>query len=100
MSNQPQKLKVVLEEMETGVMVGVIATGCDPHMTIVQAEIADLLVPQVAEQVAAARARWAENPKHPTYKRPPEPKKPAAAPSRTGTPAARRQAEATQQTFM
>ena len=99
MTTQQRKLKVVLEELESGVMVGVMATGCDPHMTILQAGIADLLEPLVAKQVEAANHHWAQQPKNPTYQRPPEPK---ATPPRTSPSArgSRRQPEATQQQLM
>ena len=74
-------LKVVLEQMERGVAVGVQAKGCDPVLTVLGGTSLEQALARVPELVAAARERWAQSPKMPAYQRPPEPAKPTTAPT-------------------
>ncbi|MDP2949730.1 MAG: hypothetical protein Q8P22_09375 [Chloroflexota bacterium] len=73
-------LKVVLEQMERGVVVGVQAKGCDPVLTVLGGTPLEQALDRVPELLAAARERWAQIPKMPEYQRPPEPKPAAKAP--------------------
>ncbi|MDP3064782.1 MAG: hypothetical protein Q8O40_16520 [Chloroflexota bacterium] len=84
-NGQRQGMKVVLEEMGVGVAVGVQAKGCDPVLTMLAGASLEEALARVPELVAAARERWAQSPKMPTYQRPPEAAKPAAPSPRPTT---------------
>ncbi|MDP2949902.1 MAG: hypothetical protein Q8P22_10240 [Chloroflexota bacterium] len=78
-------LKVVLEQMERGVVVGVQAKGCDPVLTVLPGLTLEQVLDRVPELLAAARERWAQSPKMPEYQRPPEPAKPTTPAPRSTT---------------
>ncbi|MDP2949626.1 MAG: hypothetical protein Q8P22_08830 [Chloroflexota bacterium] len=82
--NKPrQGLKVVLEELAGRAMVGVQAKDCDPVLTVLPGLTLEQALERVPGLVAAARERWAQNPKMPAYQRPPEPTKPATPATRS-----------------
>ncbi|MDP3062998.1 MAG: hypothetical protein Q8O40_07290 [Chloroflexota bacterium] len=95
-------LKVVLEEMGVGMVVGVQAKGCDPVLTVLAGVSLEQALARVPELVAAARERWAQSPKMPAYQRPPEPAKPATPASRATTvaPSKPKQPEVVQNKLM
>lgn len=96
MTTQERRLKVVLEELEQGMMVGIQAKGCDPLISVLPDAALEDALARVPELVAQARERWAQQPQYPAYQRPPEPPRP----QRTATasqPAPQAQPEATQQ---
>jgi len=77
---RPSRLKVVLEELEQGMTVGVQAKGCDPLISLLPGATLEQALARVLELVAQARERWAQRPQNPVYQRPPEPPRPQTAP--------------------
>ncbi|MBA7633849.1 hypothetical protein ES703_41420 [subsurface metagenome] len=71
--------KLVMEEHEGKVLVGVQQEGCDPVVKTVEGNL-DAALAQVPEMLTEAQEKWATSPKMPAYKPPAEPK-PAAAPA-------------------
>ena len=74
-----QRIKVVMEEVGTGGLMGVQALDCDPHITVVPDCDIDAALARVPELLQAAHARWDAAPRFPQYQRPPEEAKPAAS---------------------
>lgn len=72
------KRKVVLDEKEGSVVVGVMAEGCDPVLRHVEGTLENALgaIPQVLQE---AQQRWLLSPRNPAYK-PPTPPRPATQP--------------------
>lgn len=93
------RLKVVLEELEQGMAVGIQAKGCDPLISLLSGASLEEALARVPELVAQAREGWAQRPQYPVYQRPPEPprQQPASVPGRTPR---RAEPEATQQQLM
>ena len=77
------KRKLVLEEHEDSVLVGVMQEGCDPIVKTIAGQIGDAIqaVPTLLQE---AEEQWAVQPKNPTYK-PPAPPKPAPKPAAAAT---------------
>jgi len=74
-AQQDGRLKVVLEELEQGMTVGVQAKGCDPFISVLAGVSLDEALARVPELVAQAREQWAQQPQYPAYQRPPEPRR-------------------------
>jgi len=96
MTAEERRLKVVLEELEQGMIVGVQAKGCDPLISVLPDAALEDALARVPELVAQARERWAQQPQYPAYQRPPEPARQQPARSRS-QPARPAQPEVTQQ---
>ena len=96
-TQQGNRLKVVLEELDQGMMVGIQARGCDPLISVLPDATLEDALARVPELVAQARERWAQQPQYPAYQRPPEPprQQTTTAPGRTAQ--RRAEPEATQQ---
>ena len=93
------RLKLVLEELEQGMAVGVQAKGCDPLISLLPGASLEEALARVPELVAQARERWGERPQYPVYQRPPEPPRQQTTPAPGRTPR-RAEPEATQQQLM
>jgi len=73
------KRKLVLEEHEASVLVGIMQDGCDPVIRTVEGTLEDALN-YVPKFLGEANEEWAVSPKKPTYTPPAAPKPaPAAA---------------------
>ncbi len=87
------KRKLVLDEKEDSVIVGVMKEGADPVIITVTGDLKTALA-GAAKLVDDAETKWAVSPKNPAYKPPSEPKKetkpreskPAAAGATGGKP--------------
>lgn len=73
------KRKLVLEEHDGSVLVGVIQEGCDPVIKTENGNLEDVL-PAIPGFLKEAEAKRAAEPKNPTYK-PPAAPKPTPAPA-------------------
>ena len=71
--------KLVMEEHEGKVLMGVQQEGCDPVVKTVEGNL-DAALALVPEILTEAQEKWAISPKMPAYKPPAEPK-PAAVPA-------------------
>lgn len=74
------KRKLVMEEQDGSVLVGVLQEGCDPIIKTKEGSIEEVL-PAVPDFLTEAQEKWAVSPKNPVYKAPPTAKataKPAA----------------------
>ena len=81
-AQQNGRLKVVLEELEQGMTVGIQAKGCDPFISVLAVTTLDEALTRVPELVAQAREQWAQQPQYPAYQRPPEPRRQTPAQDR------------------
>lgn len=81
------KRKVVLDERDDGVLIGVMQEKCDPVTMTCETtlEAALLEVPRLLE---TAEAKWKTSPRNPTYQAPEKPKTTPPPAKRTTTPAA------------
>lgn len=79
------KRKLVLEEHEKSVLVGIMQEGCDPVIRTVEGSLDEALayIPKFLNQ---AQEEWAVSPKRPAYK-PPVAPKPATTPAAETAPA-------------
>jgi len=78
------KRKLVLEEHEKNVLVGIMAEGCDPVIRTVEGSLDEALA-YIPKFLGEAQEEWAVSQKRPAYV-PPKPVKPAVTPVAT-TPA-------------
>jgi len=76
------KRKLVMEENDGNVLLGVLQEGCDPIIKTKEGSIEEVL-PAVPDFLKEAEQQWAVSPKNPTYKPPAKPK--AAATPAGGT---------------
>jgi len=79
------KRKLVMEEHENNVLVGIMAEGCDPVIRTVEGSLDEALA-YIPKFLGEAQEKWAVSPKNPAYKAPTPPKpepKPAATPAPT-----------------
>lgn len=85
------KRKIVIDEKEGSVMMGVMKEGADPFIKTVEGTLENALIgiPQLLQD---AEAKWATSLKNPAYKAPPEPKKETAAPKTKAKAAAEKPA--------
>lgn len=67
------KRKVVLDEFENRVVVGVQRDGCDPHDRTVEGSLEEALA-LVPEILVEAEEKWQKSQKYPAYKPPTTPK--------------------------
>jgi len=74
------KRKLVMEEHEGSVLLGVMQEGCDPVTLTKEGSIEEVL-PAVPDFLTEAQEQWAASPRNPAYKAP-------AAPKKTTPPAA------------
>jgi len=77
--------KLVMEEHDGSVLVGVLQDGCDPVIKTEKGAI-EAVLPNVPDFLNEARDKWAITPKNPAYKAPTPPKpapKPAVTPAQT-----------------
>jgi len=79
--------KLVMEEHDGSVLVGVLQDGCDPFIKTEQGAI-EAVLPHVPDFLKEAQDKWAVAPKNPAYKAPPPPK-PAPKPAVTPAPTAK-----------
>ena len=79
--------KLVMEEHDGSVLVGVLQDGCDPVIKTEQGAIEAVLA-NVPDFLNEARDKWAIAPKNPAYVAPPPPK-PAPKPAAKPAPAAK-----------
>jgi len=70
------KRKLVMEENDGNVLLGVLQEGCDPIIKTKEGSIEEVL-PAVPDFLKEAEQQWAVSPKNPTYKPPAKPKAPA-----------------------
>lgn len=75
------KRKLVMEEHDGSVMVGVLQEGCDPIIKTKEGSIEEVL-PAVPDFLTEAQEKWAVSPKNPAYKAP-APAKAATKPAAT-----------------
>lgn len=68
------KRKLVIDEKESSVLMGVMAEGCDPVIRTVEGTLEKAL-DDIPKLLADAETEWGKSPKRPAYKAPPEPKK-------------------------
>lgn len=79
------KRKLVMEEHEGNVLVGIMQDQCDPVIRTVEGTLDDALV-AAPDFLKEAQEKWAVSPKNPTYT-PPAAPKPAVAPAAATAPA-------------
>jgi len=79
------KRKLVLEEHENSVLVGIMAEGCDPVIRTVEGTLDDALA-YIPKFLGEAQEEWAVSPKKPAYV-PPTPPKPVTTPAAATIPA-------------
>ena len=74
------KRKLVIDEKEGSVLMGVMKEGADPVIKTIEGTLENALeaIPKLVEE---AEAKWATSLKNPAYKAPPEPKKEPKAPA-------------------
>ena len=75
------KRKLVMEEHDGSVIVGVLQEGCDPVVKTKEGSIEEVL-PAVPDFLTEAQEKWAVSPKNPAYKAP-VPAKATATPAAT-----------------
>ena len=75
------KRKLVMEEQDGSVLVGVMQEGCDPIIKTKEGSIEEVL-PAVPDFLKEAQEKWAVSPKNPAYKAP-APAKATATPATT-----------------
>jgi len=75
------KRKLVMEEHDGSVLVGVLQEGCDPVIKTNEGSIEEVL-PAVPDFLKEAQEKWAVSPKNPAYKAP-APAKAATKPAAT-----------------
>ena len=73
--------KLVMEEYDGSVLMGVLQDGCDPVIKTEQGAI-EAVLPAVPDFLKEAQDKWAVSPKNPAYK-PPAPAKATATPAAT-----------------
>ncbi len=81
------KRKIVIDEREGVIMVGVMKDGTDPIVSNLTCTLEESLI-QVPTLLQEAEVKWTLNPRNPAYVAPKEPPKPAATPKAT-TPKAK-----------
>jgi len=74
------KRKLVMEENDGNVLLGVLQEGCDPIIKTKEGSIEEVL-PAVPDFLKEAEQQWAVSPKNPTYKPPAKPKAAATPPA-------------------
>jgi len=79
------KRKLVLEEHENSVLVGIMQEGCDPVIRTVEGSLDEALA-YIPKLLGQAQEEWAVSPKKPAYT-PPVAPKPVPAPAAAATPA-------------
>ena len=79
------KRKLVMEEHDGSVLVGVLQEGCDPIIKTKEGTLEQVL-PAVPDFLTEAQEKWALSPKNPAYKAP-TPAKATATPAAAPTPA-------------
>ena len=72
------KRKVVLDERENGVLVGVMQEQCDPVTQVYEMTLEAALL-KVPELLVLADTKWKSSPRNPAYQPPPAPAKTTAA---------------------
>ena len=82
--NMPKR-KLVLEEHEKSVLVGIMQEGCDPVIRTVEGSLDEALA-YIPKFLGEAQEEWAVSPKKPAYV-PPVAPKPATTPAAATTPA-------------
>ena len=70
-----EELKVVVSIKGSRAVIGVQQPSSDPHIETFEGHDLPALAQEVMAVTERARARWDENPKHPTYERPAPPPK-------------------------
>ena len=73
--------KLVLDEKDGSVLIGVSARDCDPLVRTVEGDL-EAALEKVPAILAMAQERWTQSPRNPAYKQPPKPT------TRTPTPPA------------
>ena len=72
-AGQLEDLKVVVSIKGGRVTIGVQRTSCDPHIESFDDQDPSGLAWRVSEVLERARAKWEDEPKHPTHERPAPP---------------------------
>jgi len=79
------KRKLVMEENDGNVLLGVLQEGCDPIIKTKEGSIEEVL-PAVPDFLKEAGEQWAVSPKNPTYKPPAKPKAATTPPATAEKP--------------